>query len=97
MGKRVALLILLISVSFLALSAISVEQLYQQALENSPVITELSTSRYYSFVDNVLTSLNGPSISIGVQGAEFSFNNNLKEYYYQLPGLEISYTTPESD
>ena len=95
--KRVALLIILIIVSFMALSAISVEELYKQVLQNSPMIAELSTTRYYSFVDTVLTSLKGPSITIGVQGAEFSFNNNLTEYYYQLPGLEITYTSPESD
>ena len=97
MKKRVALLIILIIASFMALSAISVEELYQQVLQNSPMIADLSTTRYYSFVDTVLTSLNGPNITIGVQGAEFSFNNNLTEYYYQLPGLEITYTSPESD
>lgn len=97
MKKRVVLLIPIIILSCMVLPAISVEDIYQQVLEKSGTIAEISTSRYYSFIDNILSSLKGPSWNIALQGAEFTFTDNLNQQSYQLPGLDFSYSSPESD
>jgi len=96
MKKTVALLVVLILLSCTALSAASVEELYQIVLDRSSSINELFLTNYYSFVESALSSLNGPSWTVEVQGAEVSVTDELASHYYQLPSLEITYSTPET-
>ncbi len=96
MRKRLFLFLALVLYVSASLAAISVEELLDIALKRSPAITDLSETRYNSFVDNLLSSLDGPSWSIGVQGAGVSFSENLNGVSYQLPSLDVSFTTPDT-
>lgn len=93
MKKRVFLLIALIVLACAGLTALTADELLALAIERSSLIAELSESRYNSFVDNILTSLTGPSWNVSLSGAEFSLSDNFTNPSYQLPGLSVSYTS----
>ena len=97
MKKRVFLLIALIVISCASIASLTADELLVIALERSTLIAELSESRYNTFVDTILMSLNGPSWSVGLNGAGFSFSDNMSGHSYQLPGLDVSYTSPQTD
>jgi len=112
MMKRVFLLIVLIAIACSCLSALTEDEELELAIENktltadellalaierSTLIAELSESRYNSFVDNILTALTGPNWNVGLNGAEFSLTDNMSGRAYQLPGLDVSYTSPTTD
>ena len=92
--KTIAVLCIL-AVSCLSLCAMTVEQLYAKALENSKTVFEMQKTRYFDFLDSVMASMGGPSWQISLQGAEFSFVDDFQGRTYQLPSLEVSYSSPE--
>ena len=97
MKKRVFLLFAMIVISCASIASLTADELLVIALERSTLIAELSESRYNTFVDTILMSLNGPSWSVGLNGAGFSFSDNMSGHSYQLPGLDVSYTSPQTD
>ena len=93
--RKLFAVICILAVSCLSLCAMTVEQLYAKALENSKTVFEMQKTRYFDFLDSVMASMGGPSWQISLQGAEFSFVDDFQGRTYQLPSLEVSYSSPE--
>lgn len=95
--KRTLIFILLAALLLSCVGAETVEELYQKVTETSPKFSEIRLSRRSEFVESVLAALSGPTWSISLQGAAITAS---KDFMYpvdiSLPGLDVSYTTPEN-
>ena len=94
--KRILSIVLILVVCF-ALAAESVEDMFSRVLSNGQATKELRISRYNEFIDSVISSMKGPSWSIGLQGAEYKRTEDMTGVEYSLPSLSVSYNTPEND
>ncbi len=92
--RKAALIVLVIISTALSVFAVSAEELYQEALENSPQIAEMRKSRYYSFIDSIVQS----STEAGSWGLQFngsySITKDFTDYCVNFPSLEVYYTSP---
>ncbi len=96
--KKVLFTILVIALALSSVCAVSLEEFYNQVLESSPAVRELQATKRSDFVENVLSSLKGPTWSVGLQSFKIAAKNNFTSPpNITLPGLDISYTSPESE
>ena len=96
MKRFISLLILALFIcsSVLALSA---EELFATVLETSPKAKEIQQTRRNEFLDQVLSSMNGPSWSVSLQSLEISGKDDLRSpFSLTLPSIEVGVSTPEN-
>jgi hypothetical protein len=90
----ILILALFICTSLLALSA---EELFAMVMETSPKAKEIQQTRRNEFLDQVISSLNGPSWSVSLQSLEITGKDDLRSpFSLTLPSLDIGFSTPEN-
>ncbi len=96
--KRILFIILVIALALSSVCAVTLEQLYEQVLDSSPAVKEMQTTKRNDFVESVLSSLKGPTWSVNVQSFKVSAQKNFAAPpTINLPGLDISYSSPERE
>lgn len=96
--KRILFMILVVAFALSSVSAVTLEEFYEQVLETSPAVKEMQISKRNDFVESVMSSLKGPTWSINLQSLKISAQKNFAyPASISLPGLDISYTSPERE
>lgn len=96
--KRILFMILVVALALSSVSAVTLEEFYEQVLETSPAVKEMQISKRNDFVESVMSSLKGPTWSVNVQSFKIAAQKNFTfPPSISLPGLDLSYTSPENE
>ena len=81
-----------------ALCAVSAEELFETVMETSPKAKEIRQTRRNEFLDQVISSMKGPSWSVSLQSLEISGKDDLRSpLALTLPSIEVGVSTPENN
>ena len=95
--KRLLLLLALALVFCASVLALSEEELFQMVLENSPKALELRQSRRSEVLEQVISSMSGPSWSLSLQSLEITGKDDLRSpIAVTFPSLEVGVSSPEN-
>ncbi len=95
--KRLLLLLALALILCTSVLALSEEELFQMVLENSPKALELRQTRRSEVLEQVISSMSGPSWSLSLQSLEVTGKDDLRSpIAVTFPSLEVGVSSPEN-
>ena len=95
--KRLLLLLALALVLCASVLALSEEELFKMVLEKSPKAQEIKKTRRNEVLEQVISSMSGPSWSISLQSLEITGKDDLRSpVSVTLPALEVGVSSPEN-
>ena len=95
--KRLLLLFALALTLCASLFALTEEELFKEVLEKSPKAQEITKTRRSEVLEQVISSMSGPSWSISLQSLEITGKDDLRSpVAVTLPALEVGVSSPEN-
>lgn len=95
--KRLLLLFALALTLCASLFALTEEELFKEVLEKSPKAQEITKTRRSEVLEQVISSMSGPSWSISLQSLEITGKDDLRSpVAVTLPSLEVGVSSPEN-
>ena len=95
--KRLLLLFALVLTLCTSVLALSEEELFKMVLEKSPKAKEITQTRRSEVLEQVISSMSGPSWSISLQSLEITGKDDLRSpVAVTLPALEVGVSSPEN-